>query len=81
MKLTLICGKTCGPCKQLLEYLDDCAPACEIEHIYGEDHMDMCRELKIARVPTLVVYNDEGVEETISGKDEILVWLNNHEII
>ena len=49
----LICGKHCMPCNMVKQWLAD--NNIEVEIIYGEDNLDMCRFYGVSRTPTLLV--------------------------
>lgn len=77
-KEILICGKFCMPCNMVKQWLAD--NNLEIETVYGEDNMDLCRSHHITRTPTLLITRDvEGSEyqayECISTPEEIEKYL------
>lgn len=81
-RMILICGKNCMPCRMLENWMQE--HNIEIEHVFGEDNLDLCRKYQVMRTPTLVLIEDpiEGVSsyeahETISGFEDIKSYLEN----
>lgn len=76
-RMFIIKGHTCMPCRMLEEWLSD--HNLEVESIYGEDNMDICRKYQVLQTPSLVLVEDpvEGVStyeahQVISGLEKII---------
>jgi len=82
-RMLLICGKNCMPCRQLEAWMQE--NNIEVERVFGEDNLDLCRKYQVMRAPTLVLIEDpvDGVSgyeahETISGFEDIKSYFEQH---
>ena len=80
-KMILICGKNCMPCRMLENWLNE--HSIEVETIFGEDNIDLCRKSQVSRTPTLVLIEDPATEDgyeahlTYSGFEDIVKYFEN----
>lgn len=80
-RIILICGKNCMPCRQLEEWMQD--HEIEVETIFGEDNLDLCKKYQVMRTPTLLLITDPKDEEECeshllySGFDEIVSYFES----
>ena len=85
-KMILMCGKNCMPCRQLEAWLEE--NNLEIETIFGEDNLDLCRTYQVSRTPSLVLIESAKPEistydayQVISGYEEIKEYLESVYVI
>ena len=81
-RMLIIKGHTCMPCRMLEEWLKE--HGLDIDSIYGEDNLDLCRKYQVQQTPSLVLIEDpvEGVStyeahEVISGLENIISYFEN----
>ena len=81
-KMILICGKNCMPCRQLENWMNE--HHIEVETIFSEEHIDLCRKYNVLQTPTLVLIEysttDNGYEAhlTYSGFEDVVKYFENH---
>lgn len=80
-KMLLICGKMCMPCRQLKTWMEE--NNIEIETVFGEDNLDLCRKYQVRQTPTLVLIEEPKTEDgyeahlTYSGYEDIKKYLES----
>jgi thioredoxin 1 len=81
MKIMLFSASWCNPCKALKQQLSNQGLTSNIEFIDIDENPELTKQYGIRSVPTTVITNDDGTEQSrISGSNQLAWYQNNAEL-
>ena len=68
MEIKFFNAKWCGPCKQMKPHIDELiSEGYSIQEIDVDDQPELAKEFNVRGVPTLMIYDDAGMQEKVVG--------------
>ena len=68
MSIKFFNAKWCGPCKQMKPHIEELiSEGYSIQEIDVDEQPELAKEFNVRGVPTLMIYDDAGMQEKVVG--------------